>query len=249
MSFWSKIFKSKPQLLDPADLSVLKTDFHSHLIPAIDDGSKSLEDSIELIKGLMDLGYKKIITTPHVMNDYYKNTPKIIKSGLKKVQEEINRQNLAVELEVSAEYYLDEDFERKINNGEVIPFGDNYILFELPFIAEPPNFSQVIFTLQSMGYKVILAHPERYGYYYNNFNTFQDLVDRGVYLQLNLMSLTGYYSPETQKIAEKLIDNNLVQFLGSDLHNTRQLEILKQATRTPYLHQLLASGKLLNSQL
>lgn len=249
MSFWSKIFKSKPVLMDPADLSVLKTDFHSHLIPAIDDGSKSIEDSINLIKGLMDLGYKKIITTPHVMNDYYKNTPEIIQNGFKKVQNEIQRLNLEVEFEVSAEYYLDDDFERKINDGEVLPFGDNYILFELPFIAEPPNLSQVIFTLQSLGYKVILAHPERYGYYYNNFNAYQEFVDRGVFLQINLMSLISYYSPETQKIAEKLIDNNLVQFLGTDLHNTRQLEILKESSRTPYLHQLLASGNLLNNQL
>ena len=249
MGFISNLFKRKEQLLDPADLSVLETDFHSHLIPGIDDGAQNMEESIVLIQGLKEFGFKKIITTPHCMSDFYKNTPEIINSGLADVKAELKKRGIEIQLEASAEYYLDDDFERKIDDGEVIPFGNNYILFELPFLSEPPNFSQVVFKLQSMGYRPILAHPERYGFYYNKFETYQDFVDRGIYLQVNLMSLTGHYSPETQKIAEKLIDRGLISFIGSDLHNDRQLQILKHASRMPSLHKLLDSGKLKNSSL
>jgi len=249
MSLFSKLFKKKEKLLESADLSVLHTDFHSHLIPGIDDGAQTMEDSIELIKGLVELGFKKIITTPHCMVDYYRNTPEIINSGLAKVQEELKNQKIDILLEAAAEYYLDDDFERKINAGEVLTFGNNYVLFELPFISEPPNLGQVLFTLQSMGYRPILAHPERYGFYYNEFEKYQEFVDRGVHLQINLMSLMGHYSPETKKVAEKLIDRGLVTFIGSDLHNVRQLDLLKLATKFPYLHQLLASGKLKNAEL
>jgi tyrosine-protein phosphatase YwqE len=249
MSLFSKLFKKKEKLLEPADLSVLKTDFHSHLIPGIDDGAQTIEDSIELIKGLMEFGFKKIITTPHCMVDYYRNSPEIINSGLAKVQAELKRQNIDIVLEAASEYYLDDDFERKINAGEILTFGANYVLFELPFLSEPPNLGQVIFTLQSMGYRPILAHPERYGFYYDNFEKYQEFVDRGVFLQVNLLSLMGHYSPETKKVAEKLIDRGLISFLGSDLHNVRQLEMLKLATKFPSLHRLLESGKLKNAEL
>lgn len=249
MGLFSKLFKKKEKLIEPADLSVLQTDFHSHIIPGIDDGAQTIEDSIDLIKGLMELGFKKIITTPHCMVDYYRNTPEIINEGLAKVQAEIKKQNLNVILEAAAEYYVDDDFERKINAGEILTFGNNYVLFELPFLSEPPNLAQVVFSLQSMGYRPILAHPERYGFYYNDFEKYQDFVDRGVYLQVNLMSLMGHYSPETKKVAEKLIERGLVSFIGSDLHNVRQLELLKLATKFPHLHQLLDSGKLKNAEL
>lgn len=249
MGFFSNIFKRKERLLEPADLSMLKTDFHSHLIPGIDDGAQNIEESILLISGLKDLGYQKIITTPHCMSDFYKNTPDIINNGLTKVKEELKLRGIDVSIEASAEYYLDDDFERKIDDGEIISFGDNYILFELPFLAEPPNFNQVVFKLQSMGYRPILAHPERYGFYYNQFETYQDFVDRGIYLQVNMMSLMGHYSPETQKIAEKLIDRELITFIGSDLHNERQLPLLIHASRMPSLHKLLNSGKLKNAEL
>lgn len=249
MGLFSKLFKKKEKLIEPADLSVLQTDFHSHIIPGIDDGAQTIEDSIDLIKGLMELGFKKIITTPHCMVDYYRNTPEIINEGLAKVQAEIKKQNLNVILEAAAEYYVDDDFERKINAGEILTFGNNYVLFELPFLSEPPNLAQVVFSLQSMGYRPILAHPERYGFYYNDFEKYQDFFDRGVYLQVNLMSLMGHYSPETKKVAEKLIERGLVSFIGSDLHNVRQLELLKLATKFPHLHQLLDSGKLKNAEL
>ena len=248
MSLFSRLFR-KEKMLDPIDLGRLVTDFHSHLIPGIDDGSKSMEDSIAMIRRFRELGYKNLITTPHVMSDFYKNDAKSILGGLNKVNEVLQKQRIDIHLTAAAEYYLDEAFEAKIDSGELLTFGNNYVLFELPFFAEPPNFAEVIFQLQTNGYKPILAHPERYGYWYNDFDKYTELKDKGVYLQLNVLSLIGHYSPETKKIAEKMVDQNLVSFLGSDCHNIHHLELMEIARQKPYVHQLINSGNLLNASL
>ena len=236
-------------MLAQIDLACLVTDFHSHLIPKIDDGSKSIEDSIAMIRRFKELGYKNLITTPHVMSDFYKNDADSILGGLEEVNAELNKQHIDIKLTAAAEYYLDEAFEAKISSKELLTFGDNYVLFELPFFTEPPNFAEIVFQLQTNGYKPILAHPERYGYWYNDFNKYIELKEKGVFLQLNILSLIGHYSPETKKIAEKMIDENLVTFLGSDCHNMHHLELMEIARQKPYVHQLVSSGKLLNATL
>ena len=171
MANWFKNWFKKP--LNPIGFDCLKTDMHSHLIPAIDDGSTSLEDSINMIKALNELGFQKIITTPHVMSDFYKNNPETILGGLELVRAELQKQNISVELEAAAEYYLDYEFEEKIKAGNLLTFSDNYILVETSFIEAPPNFKELIFQLQVAGYKVILAHPERYPFM--NMQDYEDL--------------------------------------------------------------------------
>ena len=248
MSWLSKLFKKEPAL-EPANLSLLKTDVHSHLIPAIDDGSRSLEDSINMIRTFKEMGYQKIITTPHVIVDFYKNTPEIILGGLEKVKIELKRQYIDIEIEAAAEYYLDETLEPQVKGGKLLTFGKNYLLFELPFMTEPPNLASFIFELQTNGYNPILAHPERYGFYYKDFEKYNELSEKGVYLQLNVLSLVGYYGPEAQKIAERLIDEGLITFLGSDCHNEMHQQGLQLARTKPYFHKLLASGRLKNPEL
>jgi tyrosine-protein phosphatase YwqE len=144
---------------------------------------------------------------------------------------------------------LDETLEPKIKAKEVLTFGDNYVLFELPFMAEPPNLASAIFEMQTNGYKPILAHPERYGFWYKDFEKYREMKDKGVHLQLNMLSLIGHYSPETQKIAEKLVDEGLISFLGSDCHNQVHQEMIEIARTKPYMHKLIESGKLLNHTL
>ena len=247
---WIKQLFSKEKALQPADLGgSLTVDLHSHLIPGIDDGSKDLADSIAMIRRFVELGYKKIITTPHVMSDYYKNSPETILDGLSILKQELEKQRITIEIEAAAEYYLDENLEEKIELQQILSFGDGYVLFELPFMAEPPNLASTIFKLQTNGYKPILAHPERYGFWYNDFNKFIEMKDKGVHLQLNILSLIGHYSPETQKIAERLIDENLISFLGTDCHNLGHLNLIEQARTKKYLHQLLESGELKNQSL
>jgi tyrosine-protein phosphatase YwqE len=248
LSWFNRFFKREGEI-EPVDLSVLKVDLHSHLIPGIDDGAVDLENSMKMLQGFARLGYKKVITTPHIMSDFYRNTPEIINEGKARVKKEIEKTGLDMKFDAAAEYYLDETLEDKISIGEVLTMGDKYFLFELPFMAEPPNLNQIIFLLQTNGYKPILAHPERYGFWYSKFEKYRELKDKGVHLQLNMLSLIGHYSPETRKIAEQMIDEGLISFLGSDCHNLQHLELIEIARRKPYLKKLIESGHLLNQSL
>lgn len=248
MSWLNKIF-SKPKLLAPANLSVLHTDMHSHFIPGIDDGSKSLEDSVELIKAMKELGYKKIITTPHIMSDYYRNTPEIIYNGMQKVKQELSRQNIQIDFTAAAEYYLDYDFIQKIKEKNLLTLSANYVLFELPFISEPVNLHACVFELQMAGYKPVLAHVERYSYWHHQYDKIRSLKDKGVLLQLNINSLSGHYTLPVKKMAEKLIDDNMIDLLGSDCHNINHIQLIHHTIRMPYFHKILQTQTLLNKEL
>lgn len=227
----------------------LAVDIHSHFIPGIDDGSPDMETTIALLEAMVNLGYKKVITTPHVMSDFYRNTSDIIKKGCDGIRAELARQNIALEIDCAAEYNVDIDFHPKIKKKELLTFGDNYVLFELPFISEPPNLNDVIFEMQLSGYKPVLAHPERYGFWHFDFEKYQTLVDKGVLLQLNINSLTGHYSPQVKKIANKLIDLNMISFLGSDCHHMGHINLMHQASKLEVVHQISTGDKLLNKTL
>jgi len=248
MSLFKKIFQSTPNL-PLVDLSIIGTDFHSHLIPGIDDGSPDMESSIEMIRKFKDLGYKKLITTPHIMCDYYKNTPEIILSGLEKVRNELFKLNINIEIEAASEYNLDDGLNELIGNKNILTFGDNYVLFELPFMNEPRNLQEIIFNFQTAGYKPILAHPERYGFWNNNLDKFEELKAKGVMLQLNLLSLTGHYSPEVKKMAEKLVIANLIDAIGSDCHRIEHLFTIEENLNNKFIHQLVNQENLLNKKL
>ena len=248
MSFISKLFGSSKSSL-PAELGILKCDVHSHFIPGIDDGSRNMDDTLNMIGSFAELGYKKVITTPHIMSDFYKNTPEIILSGLEKVRAALKENNIPIEVEAAAEYYIDFDFEEKMNKGKLLTFGKNYVLVEISFINPPDNLNDLFFKLLTNGYKPILAHPERYNFWHTDFEKYESIIEKGVLLQLNINSLTGHYSPSTKKIAERMIENNMISFLGSDCHNMGHVELIKHVVYEKSLHTLLGSGKLLNSTL
>ena len=248
MSFISNIFKREPKL-EPLQLSVFGADFHSHLIPGIDDGSPNMESSIAMIKQFKALGYKKIVTTPHVMCDYYQNTPENILGGLDDVRNELAKQNIDIEIHAAAEYNLDDGLGQLIKDKRILTFGDNYVLFELPFMTEPPNLQQIIFDFQMAGYKPILAHPERYSYWFKDAEKYEELKARGVLLQMNLLSLTGHYGPETKKIAEKMVAANLIDGAGSDCHRIEHLGTIEHHLTNKYFHQLANQENLINKKL
>lgn len=244
------IFRRKAKRLnDPVDLSVLGCDVHSHLVPAIDDGSKSVEDSLQMIRAFRDLGYKKIITTPHIMGDFYRNTPTTILGGLETVKEAMKAEDLTMEMGAAAEYYLDFDLERKLDTEKLLTFGNNYLLFEISYMNPPDSLFHVIFKMQTLGYKPVLAHPERYNFWHNEFEKYEAFIDKGVHLQLNINSLTGYYSMGTKKIAERMIDNKMITFLGSDCHHVGHVNLMKEVVYEPHLQKLVESDLLLNKTL
>lgn len=240
--------KKKIELeLDPLDFSVLKTDIHSHFIPGIDDGSPDMETTISLIKEMQGLGFKKVITTPHVMSDFYKNSSDIILKGLTDIRSELKVQNINMEIEAAAEYYIDYDFEQKIGNEKFLTFGDNYILVELSFMEAPKNMFDIIFKLQLEGYKSVLAHPERYAFF--TMDDYEELVNRGVLLQINWLSIIGYYSPQIEQKTKDLIAADMVSFIGSDCHNMNHAELYKKCQTKKAWHDLNNSSKLLNNTL
>jgi protein-tyrosine phosphatase len=248
MGFFSKLFGSK-STLPPLDFSLVKTDMHSHLIPGIDDGSKSLEDSIAMLRRFEELGYQKVVTTPHVMSDFYKNTPEIILGGLEKVREAIQKEGLKIEIEAAAEYYLDFHFDELILKKNLLTFGQNHVLFELSFNDEPPRVKETIFNLVTNGYKPILAHVERYPFYINQWDKIDDYRERGVLLQLNINSLSGHYGPQVKKMAEQLIDKGWIDVIGSDCHHLGHLQMMESLRTNAHLHKVVMQEKLLNKML
>lgn len=228
------LFKKKPSV------NKLPVDVHSHLLPGIDDGVNDLEDAVEVIRGLSNFGYKKLVTSPHINNEFYPNTPKIINEKLDIVRKELKRLNISIELEAAAEYFLDETLVEKLDNNEnLLTFGDKHLLFECSFLNEPLYLKDFLFKAQSKGYKPILAHPERYAFVQNNQEILDDLKNRGVLLQVNMMSLTGHYNKPAKKIADKLIKNGQVDLLGSDCHNKMHLEVIKEAINSKSFQKAL----------
>ncbi|MBK9175021.1 MAG: capsular biosynthesis protein [Flavobacteriales bacterium] len=249
MGIFNSLFGKRDAAMGPADLSVLRCDVHSHFIPGIDDGSQNLEQSMELLRAMHELGYRKVITTPHSMADGYRNSPEIILGGLEKLRAEIRNQGLELEVDAAAEYYLDHELEKKVAEQSVLTFGDRLLLFELPFISEPQMLLSVVFQMQTQGYRPVLAHPERYGYWHHDFSKYERLKERGVLFQLNLVALSGAYGPKAREIAERLIDAGAYELLGSDCHNMNHIEAIRNTLTRPYLHKLMASGKLINQAL
>jgi len=249
MSLFRRLFGKSEKPVDPIDLSLLEVDIHSHLIPGIDDGAKSMEDTMSMLHVFEDLGFRKVITTPHIMGDTYKNTPEIILGGLEKVRAEIKKAGLKLEIEAAAEYYLDDVFEELLARDEILTFGDRYLLFEMPFVGEPANLARATFNMQLQGYKPVLAHPERYAFWHRNFDKYEAIHDKGVLLQLNINSLSGHYGPEVKKMGERLIDAGLISLIGTDCHRMEHLVAMKELTsRMPSLHRVMGM-ELLNTSV
>lgn len=240
--------KSK-RVSDKSILEYYQTDLHSHLIPGIDDGSQSMSESIEIIKSLKDLGFKKIITTPHIMAHRFPNTKESIKEGLKKLKKELENQDIDIKIKAAAEYYYDENFFELIDKDDLLTFGDNYVLFELSYTHKPFGIEQTIFNLLSKGYKPVLAHPERYSYYHENLEKFEKLKNTGLRFQLNLNSLVGFYGKKPQKTAQYLVDNGFIDFIGSDTHAMNYVDSFKEAIYTKVAHEIFKKNRIKNYAL
>lgn len=221
-----------------AEIGRLGTDIHSHLLPGIDDGSKDMEQSIAMINKFVDLGYKKLITTPHIMSDMYPNTPETITSGLLAVREELGRLNIQMEIEAAAEYFTDDYLYNLLDREKLLTFADNYLLFEFSFHNKPMMMNETIFKMQVKGYKPVLAHYERYMFFQDE-KPAAEFREKGVKIQVNINSLTGHYGPHPKKQAESLIDRNMVDVIGTDCHRIEHLMLLESNLERKYFHKLL----------
>lgn len=240
------IFKKKTA--GTVDLSELGTDMHSHLLPGIDDGSPDAETSLKLIQGLQDLGYRRLVTTPHVMWDIYRNDAESIAAAHAVLQKATPVVPAALPLRTAAEYFLDDHFDELIEqNVPLLTIKDNWVLVEFSFVTAPMNYKEKIFELQIKGYQPVLAHPERYNYFMNNKDVFDELRTAGCLFQLNILSLTGYYGKGPQDLSRHFIKKKWVSLLGTDLHHDRHLKALQTAPAlTDSVKSILDSGTVLN---
>ena len=212
------LFKSKPTLKELIPNGFV--DIHSHILPGIDDGAKNLEESVKLIKMMRKLGFSKIIGTPHTYAGLFDNTKESIKKAFEKLKK-ANVENIS--LHYSSEYMIDQSLIEKSINKDLLCLKDNYVLIEMSYMAAPIILYDAIFQLIHNGYKPVLAHPERYHFMYNNFKEYFKLKSLGCYFQLNLLSTVNYYGKNTTKVADKLLKNNLIDFVGSDIHSQKQI--------------------------
>lgn len=216
------IFRGKRKF---QNLDWMQIDMHSHILPDLDDGASTLEDGLQLIERLNGLGIQKFFFTPHVFHGMYPNTP----ARIAKAYEQIQRSKY-VEMAAgfAAEYMVDTYFDSLVQAEEILlTLPNNHVLIEMSYIQESSLIEKVIFDLQMQGYKPILAHPERYVFYHGNIKAIQRLRELGCLLQLNLLSLYGYYGPSEKKTARLLSEKGLVDLVGSDTHHMRHVKALE----------------------
>ncbi|TMI73087.1 MAG: histidinol phosphatase [Bacteroidetes bacterium] len=241
--------KSKPKR-QSFDFSILNADMHSHLLPGIDDGAEDLENSLELIRGMNALGYKKLITTPHVLWDMYKNTHEIILEKLAVVKEAVKNAGMDVEIHAAAEYFLDEHVEELLKNKEpLLTIKDNMVLTEFSMAFPSMNIKEILFEMEMQGYQPIIAHPERYVYLERNKDFYRELKDIGCLFQLNILSLGGHYGRSVTELSQYLLKNNYYNLLGTDLHHLGHLEGLQGIEIPDSVKKLIDSGQILNPRL
>ena len=232
------------------DFSLLGADMHSHLIPGIDDGAPDIESALQLIKGMVDLGYKKLITTPHIMWDMYKNTKEDILNGFETLQHAVVEEKIDVEIVAAAEYFLDDYVKELLKKSDpLLTISQNMVLVEFSLAHEPMDLREILFEMQLQGYQPVIAHPERYIYPEKGRIFLEELKDSGYLLQLNILSLVGIYGKEPQKNAQWLTAKQYYDFAGTDIHNLRQLEALYDPVITSGLKRILDTGKIRNDQL
>jgi len=234
-------FKNKKPK-DPKDLYFpLRTDIHSHILPGIDDGSPDVETSILLIEGLKKMGVKRSIATPHIISDMYRNNPETIQAALTILKNELKARKIIFDVSAAAEYMMDAYFfELLQRKSKLLTIDGNMVLTEFSYATMPHSPEQMSFAIITEGYSPILAHPERYPYYNNDYKMYHHLKDLGFLLQVNLLSLTGYYGKEAARAATYMLKNDLVSYVGTDMHHERHLDGLMHAVDKDLFRKHLA---------
>jgi len=229
-----------------SDISWLGIDLHSHILPGIDDGAKHIDDSLSYIYKLESLGFDKLFFTPHILKDLYPNSRDTILPALQSVQEKLDELVNPFPISAAAEYMIDDNFEI---DDQLLCLPGNHILIEMSYLAESPNIEEVIFNLQIKGYKVILAHPERYNFYHKDLHRYTKLKELGCLFQLNLLAVSGYYGKNVMLIAKYLLEHHMYDLAATDLHHDKHMDILTKMVLSGKLHEKLGHYDFKNKQL
>ncbi|WP_236537082.1 tyrosine-protein phosphatase [Sphingobacterium composti Ten et al. 2007 non Yoo et al. 2007] len=253
MGFFSNLFGSKKvsgdKVRSMGKLSFLEVDMHNHLLPGIDDGSPSVEDSLDLIKGLNSLGFQSYICTPHIMEDVHPNNKTTINDAYKLLNSALNERGGKTKIFAAAEHMIDDGINRLIAKDNLCVMPGGYVLIEMSYLAESKALFQTILDIQNLGYKPILAHPERYNYYHYNFDVYKQIKDAGCLLQLNLLSISRYYGTEVKVAALTMLKSGMYDFVGTDLHHQKHLAALQDVVAKYPIRDLLRTCNVLNPTL
>lgn len=205
------------------------TDWHSHILPGVDDGFRSMKDSLEALSRYESLGISEVWLTPHVMEDV-PNATEVLKN---RFSELCDAYKGALRLHLAAEYMMDSLFERRLRDRDLLPLGTGgkHLLVETSYFNPPAGLVEILKSIKAAGYFPVLAHPERY--MYMDMEDYSALMDSGVRLQLNLCSLVGMYGKEVQKKAFRLLRKGYFSIVGTDLHRLSQLDFLTKTRRLP----------------
>lgn len=218
----------------------LLSDIHSHLLPGVDDGVRSMAESLRVIRGFYQLGYRRLITTPHVSESYPHNTTASLREGHAALLAELKREGMDIRVDIGAEYMVDMRLKEMLKQGHDLLTWDNHILVETSFHTLQWIVDEVIFELQSRGLEVVLAHPERYPYFFKDQSVLKAMKQRGVLMQVTLGSLTGQYGEQPMKMARKFLADGWVDFLGSDAHHEGHLEHVKKGLQYAFAEKIKA---------
>ncbi|GGB72186.1 capsular polysaccharide biosynthesis protein [Flavobacterium suaedae] len=196
-------------------------------MPDIDDGAENNEDTLKLIDTLSSYGFSQFITTPHVLTGVWNNTKDDILQKEEYTKALLKNKDIKLPFKAAAEYLMDDVFLKLLQNEELLTIKDEYVLVEMSYLNPPMQLYDILFELQLKGYKPILAHPERYNAYHNNYKEFEKLKKAGCLFQINLLSTTGYYGKPVFKTCEKLLNDGMIDYTGSDVHHTRHASAFK----------------------
>lgn len=211
-------------------------DFHSHLLPGIDDGAQTLDDSLSLVRRLQALGYTHIVTTPHIHSSLYPNTHETIRQKCAEVRSALLENDILIPFDAAAEYYVDEYFATLLDSHEaLLCVFDRCVLVEFPFLAPPHQWVECLFKMRLKGYTPILAHPERYLYLHRSFEEYERLKDMGCRFQINLLSLAGYYGNRIRDIAGELLEYQMAEHICTDLHHEQHAERIQAALQNKHI--------------
>lgn len=203
------------------------TDYHSHLLPGVDDGVKTVEESLQILALYEELGLESVWLTPHIMEDI----PNATQDLKIRFHELISLYKGTIRLNLAAEYMLDNLFASRLENDDLLPIeeekGKRFLLVETSYFNPPMELEATLKRIQARGYYPLLAHPERYEYM--NKKKYRALKEADIYFQLNLSALAGMYGEHVMAKAEMLLKGQMYDFVGMDVHSLRYLEVLTEA--------------------
>ena len=204
-------------------------DIHNHILPGIDDGAQNLEESLTLISEFANLGVQRFIATPHIFPALYPNTPDTIDAAHQQLMDGLMDRGLTrVSVDAAAEHMIDASFEDLLSTGDYMPIKGRYLLVEMSFLQPSLNFDEAIIEIANRGLIPILAHPERYMYLHHNTGKYREFKNKGILFQVNLLSLGEYYGKDVHRMARKLLEQDMVDFVATDAHGLKHLKALRE---------------------